>query len=125
MSHKRPVTILAVDDNAHVRRLVERILKATHQEHFLLQARDGAEALRLFDSYEVGFVILDVNLPILNGIEVCRKIRSLKAAVPILAIGGLPADLPKMMEAGATDSIEKPFSPGMLQRKLLAMGAFP
>ncbi len=102
-------TILLVDDEDAVQKLLAYPLE---QEGFrVLQARDGAEALTRFDAEDVDLVVLDVMLPKLDGLEVCKRLRS-RSAVPIIMLTARDDELDKVLglELGADDYITKPFS---------------
>src|SRR5438128_9608834 len=102
-------TILLVDDEDAVQKLLAYPLE---REGFrVLQARDGEEALARFRSEEVDLVVLDVMLPKLDGLEVCRRLRA-TSTVPIIMLTARDDELDKVLglELGADDYITKPFS---------------
>ena len=102
-------TILLVDDEDAIQKLLTYPLEL---EGFrVLQARDGEEALRRFAADEVDLVVLDVMLPKLDGLEVCRRLRS-RSTVPIIMLTARGDELDKVvgLELGADDYITKPFS---------------
>ena len=102
-------TILLVDDEDSVQKLLAYPLE---RDGFrVIQARDGEEALRRFADEEVDLVVLDVMLPKLDGIEVCRRLRS-RSQVPIIMLTARDDELDKVLglELGADDYITKPFS---------------
>ena len=103
--------ILIVDDNPDVRRLLQHAVKP--EGYSVLQARSGAEALDILASTELSAVLLDLRMPDISGIEVCRRIRAdaRTAALPVLMITG-NEDLESRLagfEAGVDDYIPKPF----------------
>ncbi len=83
----------------------------------MLPAYTGEEALAIVDSRSIDFVILDIMLPGLDGMETCRRIRQ-RHTVPILLLSARDRELDKVigLEIGADDYLTKPFSP----RELLA-----
>ena len=102
--------ILIVDDEAHIRDALARYL---HQAGFLvMEAGDGVEALRLATATPPDLLILDLMLPGMDGLEVCRRLRS-TSAVPVLMLTarGEEADTLDGFRAGADDYVTKPFSP--------------
>lgn len=102
-------TILLVDDEDAIQKLLTYPLEL---EGFrVLQARDGEEALRRFAAEEVDLVVLDLMLPKLDGLEVCRRLRS-RSTVPIIMLTARGDELDKVvgLELGADDYITKPFS---------------
>jgi DNA-binding response OmpR family regulator len=102
-------TILLVDDEESVQKLLTYPLQ---QEGFrVLQAGDGEEALRRFEAEHVDLVVLDLMLPRLDGLEVCRRLRA-QSPVPIIMLTARDDELDKVvgLELGADDYITKPFS---------------
>ena len=102
-------TILLVDDEESVQKLLAFPLE---REGFrVLQARDGQEALDRFASEQVDLVVLDVMLPKLDGLEVCKRLRA-ESEVPIIMLTARDDELDKVLglELGADDYITKPFS---------------
>jgi len=102
-------TILLVDDEDAVQKLLTFPLE---REGFrVLQARDGEDALRRFGGERVDLVVLDLMLPKLDGLEVCRRLRA-QSSVPIIMLTARDDELDKVvgLEIGADDYITKPFS---------------
>ncbi len=85
-------------------------------------ARDGAEALALFDSFKPDVVLLDVMMPRVDGFEVCRRIRE-KGSTPVIMITARGEDFEKIMglDIGADDYIVKPFSPEEVMARVRAV----
>jgi DNA-binding response OmpR family regulator len=102
-------TILLVDDEEAVQKLLTYPLE--HEGFRVLHARDGEEALRRFEAEQVDLVVLDLMLPKLDGLEVCRRLRT-KSSVPIIMLTARDDELDKVvgLELGADDYITKPFS---------------
>ena len=102
-------TILLVDDEEAVRKVLTFPLE--RDGYTVVQAADGEEALRLFDDGNVDLVVLDIMLPKLDGLEVCRRLRS-TSSVPIIMLTARDDELDKVvgLELGADDYITKPFS---------------
>jgi two-component system, OmpR family, response regulator len=102
-------TILLVDDEDSVQKLLAYPLE---REGFrVLQARDGEEALERFAAEQVDLVVLDLMLPKLDGLEVCKRLRA-ESEVPIIMLTARDDELDKVvgLELGADDYITKPFS---------------
>jgi len=102
-------TILLVDDEDSIQKLLTYPLE--HEGFNVVQARDGEEALERFEENDVDLVILDIMLPKLDGLEVCRRLRA-RSAVPIIMLTARDDELDKVvgLELGADDYITKPFS---------------
>jgi DNA-binding response OmpR family regulator len=106
---RNSATILLVDDEESVQKLLTYPLE--RDGYRVVQARDGEEALSRFDAEEIDLVVLDVMLPKLDGLEVCRRLRA-TSAVPIVMLTARDDELDKVLglELGADDYITKPFS---------------
>ena len=102
-------TILLVDDEDAVQKLLAYPLE---RDGFrVVQARDGEEALEHFGREQVDLVVLDVMLPKVDGLEVCKRLRA-ESTVPIIMLTARDDELDKVLglELGADDYITKPFS---------------
>jgi DNA-binding response OmpR family regulator len=102
-------TILLVDDEDSVQKLLTYPLE---RDGFrVVPARDGEEALRRFAEHDVDLVVLDLMLPKLDGLEVCKRLRA-TSTVPIIMLTARDDELDKVLglELGADDYITKPFS---------------
>src|SRR5256886_447610 len=102
-------TILLVDDEDSVQKLLTFPLE---RDGFrVLQARDGGEALALFGDEQIDLVVLDLMLPKVDGLEVCKRLRA-NSDVPIVMLTARGDELDKVLglELGADDYITKPFS---------------
>ena len=102
-------TILLVDDDEAVRKLLSFPLERDGYE--VIQAADGVEALERFGETAVDLVVLDLMLPKLDGLEVCKQLRS-RSSVPIIMLTARDDELDKVLglELGADDYVTKPFS---------------
>jgi DNA-binding response OmpR family regulator len=102
-------TILLVDDEESIQTLLTFPLE--RDGHRVVQARDGEEALKRFGEEDVDLVVLDVMLPRIDGLEVCKRLRS-QSSVPIIMLTARGEELDKVLglELGADDYITKPFS---------------
>ncbi len=102
-------TILLVDDEDSIQKLLAYPLE--REGYRVLQAWDGQEALEQFASERIDLVVLDVMLPKLDGLEVCKRLRA-ESEVPIIMLTARDDELDKVLglELGADDYITKPFS---------------
>ncbi len=112
--------ILVVDDDPHIREVVTFALENAGYETEV--AANGAEALDVFESYAPDVVVLDVMMPELDGIEVCRRLRA-EHATPIFFLSSRGEELDRVLglEMGADDYITKPFSPRELVARVKSM----
>ena len=101
-------TILAIDDEPQVLEALEAILEARGYE--LRSAPNGEIALEAFANERPDVVLLDLAMPGINGVEVCRRLRAF-SRVPILVLSALSDEPQKVraLDAGADDYITKPF----------------
>ena len=104
-----PATILLVDDEEAVQKLLTYPLE--RDGYRVVSARDGDEALRRFGEQPVDLVVLDLMLPQLDGLEVCKRLRA-TSHVPIIILTARDDEVDKVLglELGADDYITKPFS---------------
>lgn len=105
-----PVTILLVDDEESIQKLLTYPLE--REGYRVVQARDGEEAIERFVDAPVDLVVLDLMLPKLGGLEVCRRMRKVESSVPIIMLTARGDEVDKVvgLEIGADDYITKPFS---------------
>ena len=107
------LTILITDDEPHVVELVRVTLEDERVR--VIEASDGATALALADRLEPELIFLDVNLPDLSGIEVCRRLRRQPrlagSSIVMLTAAAQEKDISRGLAAGATQYLTKPFSP--------------
>ena len=112
--------ILVADDDADLRALIGFTLANAGFD--VCTAVDGSDALQAFDRESPDFLLLDVNMPELNGLEVCREVRR-RSAIPImmLTVRDQEDDLIAALESGADDYVNKPFSPRALLARVRAL----
>lgn len=112
--------VLIVEDNLPLSDVLVFTLRRAGYDP--ITAHDGLSALELWRAEQPDFVLLDLNLPRLDGLVVCRQIRS-QAETPliILSVRGREHDVIKGLELGADDYMVKPFSPGELVARMRAV----
>ena len=105
----RSARILLVDDEQSIQTLLSYPLRK--EGYNVVQATDGRQALDRFDEQAFDLVVLDVMLPKIDGLEVCRRLRS-RSTVPIIMLTARSEEIDKVvgLELGADDYITKPFS---------------
>lgn len=101
-------TVLLVEDEEA---FIEALTVGLHREGFVVKvARDGAEALEQFDAVDPDIVLIDVMLPSVSGIDVCRELRR-RTDVPIIIVTAKAAEIDTVvgLEVGADDYVTKPY----------------
>src|ERR1700712_757626 len=114
--------ILIVDDEAHIRMLIEQTLEELEDEGVtFFIAENGEQALDLITKEKPQLVFLDVMMPKMNGMEVCRRVKKELALAEVyiilLTAKGQEVDRLKGQEVGADVYMTKPFDPEMLLMK--------
>jgi two-component system response regulator MprA len=114
-------SVLVVDDDAPIRRMLERTLGA--EGYDVRVAAGGAEALVSIEQSVPDALVLDVSMPGLDGLAVCRRLRAKGLALPILLLTARDAveDRVQGLDAGADDYLVKPFAPEELAARLRAL----
>jgi two-component system alkaline phosphatase synthesis response regulator PhoP len=102
--------VLVVDDEEQIVRVLRAYLEQSG--YSVVSAADGISALAVFQREKPDFIILDLNLPGMDGLEVCRSVRR-QAKIPILMLTARVDEADKLLglELGADDYVVKPFSP--------------
>ena len=115
--------VLLADDDPALRRLIVTTMGTVDFE--VLQAVNGEEALEMARQHHPELVLLDVNMPKLDGFEVCRLLKSepdtTAIKIVMLTARGTDADRARAQDAGADDYFIKPFSPVQLLNKVYAL----
>ncbi len=113
-------TAVVIEDDPDVRALLSELLSQSGFE--VTDAATGADGVRIVREHDVDLVTLDLNLPDLDGIEVCRQIRETSEAY-IVMLTGRPDEIDRLvgLETGADDYLTKPFSPRELRARVAAM----
>ncbi len=113
-------TILVVDDEKKIVNFVAAYLKREGFE--VLTAADGEQALQIWREHHPMLIVLDLLLPKLNGLDVCRQVRS-ESSVPIIMLTAKDEESDKIvgLELGADDYLTKPFSPRELVARVRAV----
>ena len=111
--------VLVVDDEPQIRRVVRNAL--TPENARVIEASNGRDAIDLAAAERPALIVLDLGLPDIAGIDVCREIRTWSSA-PIIVLSARHSDQEKvaLLDAGADDYITKPFSPSEFQARVRA-----
>lgn len=113
--------VLVVDDELSIRTLLTyQLTKAGYE---VVEVDNGRDALALGKSSDLDFIVLDIMLPQLDGIEVCKQLRQAGVETPILLLTAKDEELDKIigLELGADDYMTKPFSPRELMARIKAI----
>jgi two-component system, OmpR family, copper resistance phosphate regulon response regulator CusR len=113
--------ILVIEDEAKVAEVLQRGLSEAGYETAI--AYDGQIGLRMATSGAYDLILLDVNLPLINGLEVCRKLREQDEVTPVLMLTalGMSDDIVHGLESGADDYLTKPFRFNELYARIKAL----
>lgn len=103
-------TVLLVDDDPHIRQVLVFAFGKAGMD--TLEAADGEAALAMAQAHAPDLVVLDINMPRMDGLEVCRRLRA-QGQVPILFLSSRDDEIDRVLgiELGADDYVVKPFSP--------------
>lgn len=120
MASKEPVRVLVVDDDAAVRKVVSRLVAGEVQE--VAEAKDGREAIEAALRFRPAVVLLDLSMPVMNGLEALAVLRERLPETRVLMLtGNQELELAEeAMELGALDYVMKPLDWGYLRSSLRA-----
>ena len=112
--------ILVVDDDPHIREVISFALQKA--EMTVVSAEDGQQALTLFTTAPTDLIVLDINMPEMDGLACCREIRKI-SEVPILFLSSRDDEIDRILglEIGGDDYVTKPFSPRELVARINAI----
>ncbi len=115
-----PKHILVADDDAHIREVIRFALEKAGMAVTL--AGDGREAISRFQASNADLIVLDINMPELDGLEVCREVRK-TSDIPILFLSSRDDEIDRILglEIGGDDYVTKPFSPRELVARINAI----
>lgn len=114
------MNILVIEDENSIREIETAYLQKAG--YTIYEAETGTKALSIFEKTNIELVILDINIPEIDGITVCKTIRS-KSQVPIIMVTARTEDADELigLECGADDYIKKPFNPTVLVARVKAL----
>jgi DNA-binding response OmpR family regulator len=114
-------TLLIVDDDDELREALAEQLEL-HEEFKVVQAANGSEGLRLGKSVNADLILLDVDLPDMDGREACRLLRKGGLTTPVIMLTGQTSDSDQILglDAGANDYVTKPFRFAVLLARIRA-----
>lgn len=113
-------TILVAEDIDSNFALVDIMLR---REFNIVRANNGNEAVRLFEELHPSLILMDIQMPEMNGLDATRIIRQMDSEIPIIALTAFAfnSDRVEFMEAGGSDYVVKPIDPMQLKEKVKAI----
>jgi two-component system OmpR family response regulator len=120
IQYPMPRTVLIADDDPHIRQLLAFALRKAGLE--VEECGDGEAALKMVAARAPHLLVLDINMPGMDGLEVCRRIRA-TSSLPILFLSSRDDEIDRVlgMELGADDYVVKPFSPREVVARIAAI----
>jgi len=112
-------TILVVDDEPQIRRVLRSTLSS--EGYDVIEAKDGQEAVEMVIRERPALILMDVNMPVMNGLEACSKIRlSFDGPIIMVTVRNSEKDKILALDSGADDYVVKPFTMGELLARIRA-----
>ena len=117
---KQKITVLVAEDHDSNFRLIESILR---KDYNLIHAWNGQEAVSMFREYDPQLILMDINMPVMNGYEATREIRKYSTQVPIIAVTAFAyaSDEQQVMENGFDAYMAKPINANQLRTQISAI----
>lgn len=112
--------ILISDDSILARKQLHDVIDKYVESATVYEATDGKEAVELFKSTKPNLILIDITMPIMNGIEAIKEIKKIdsKANIVVVSSIGTKTELKEAIMAGAADFIQKPFSVNQIKLML-------
>ena len=119
--NQQPATVLVAEDDTEIRTALERILR--YEGYQPITVNDGAAALESITEQEPDLIVLDVMMPFVDGLSVCRRIRERGNRTPVLMLTARHeiSDRVAGLDAGADDYLPKPFDLEELLARIRAL----
>ena len=113
--------VLVIDDDEELHETIGMVL--TREDFAPIPARDGESGLEMALALRPQLALVDLRLPGMSGMEVCRRLRASGTGIPIIVLSGMGDELSKvlLLEIGADDYVVKPFSPRELVARIRAL----
>lgn len=115
-----PHAVLIVDDDPHIREVIDFALQKAGYRTYM--AADGVQALTAVEQHQPALMVLDIGMPEMDGLEVCRRLRQ-TSQLPILFLSAREDEIDRVvgLEIGGDDYVTKPFSPRELVARVQAI----
>jgi two-component system chemotaxis response regulator CheY len=122
----KPARILIVDDSSVMRKIVGRSLRQAGLDVVqILEASNGSEALSLARENSLDLILSDINMPLMDGLEFVRQLRSIEAAqhIPVIMVTteAGEAHVVQALSLGASGYIRKPFTPEQIKERVMPL----
>ena len=122
----KPARILIVDDSSVMRKIVGRSLRQAGLEVLqILEASNGSEALSLARENSLDLILSDINMPLMDGLELVRQLRSIEATqhTPVIMITTEAGEghVVRALALGASGYIRKPFTPEQIKERVMPL----
>lgn len=108
----KSIKVLVVDDSALMRKIVSDMLNEESDIEVVATARNGKDALKKIKTLDVNIITLDVEMPLMNGIDTLKELKRNKISLPVIMLSGMNRESPKLtmecLDLGAFDFISKP-----------------
>ena len=122
----KPARVLIVDDSSVMRKIVGRSLRQAGLEVLdILEASNGSEALSLARENSLDLILSDINMPLMDGLEFVRQLRSIEAAqhIPVVMITTEAGEghVVEALSLGASGYIRKPFTPEQIKERVIPL----
>jgi two-component system chemotaxis response regulator CheY len=122
----KPARVLIVDDSSVMRKIVARSLRQAGLElQQVLEASNGSEALTVAREHPLDLILCDINMPLMDGLEFVRQLRSIEAAqqiaVVMITTEAGQAHVVQALASGASGYIRKPFTPDEIKERVIPL----
>ena len=122
----KPARVLIVDDSSVMRKIVGRSLRQAGLEILdILEASNGTEALSIARENSLDLILSDINMPLMDGLEFVRQLRSIEAAqnIPVVMITTEAGEghVVQALSSGASGYIRKPFTPDQIKERVIPL----
>ena len=115
---KKKKMVLVVDDEAAIRRIVGTSLKLMGYE--VITCGSGAEALELSETQKPDIMLLDVFMPVMDGLEVLKRLRA-NSKLPVIVFSAHNSTREQALKLGANEFVSKPFTPDQMAKTIAAV----
>lgn len=117
------MNVLIVDDSAAIRKILHRVLgQASIPITGIFEAGDGAQAVEILHQNQIGLILSDINMPVMDGLQLLRHVRASTdwKSIPVImvTVEGSYKQVMEAVQLGASGYVRKPFTPDQIKEKL-------